>query len=314
LNLSDAQLVIARERGFANWARLKKHIETPALADTLSLPLHERIDDETFRRAVDLVDAGEVEGLRAHLKAYPNLVRQRVTLEGGNYFQNPTLLAFVAENPIRRGTLPGNIVEVARVILHAGAKADQAALNETLALLCTGRVARECGVQLPLIDLLCKYSADPDFAVLPALAHGEFEAVGTLIRNGARINLPVAAGLGRLEEYQALIATAKTDDRHRALALASQFGHTAIVRLLLDAGEDPGRYNPVGFHSHSTPLHQAAAAGHDETVRLLVEHGARLDAKDTMWQATAADWAKHEDRKEVERYLRELDSTNDEQK
>jgi peptide-methionine (S)-S-oxide reductase len=169
-------------------------------------------------------------------------------------------------------------------------------------------------VQLPLIDLLCEYCADPDSAVLPALAHGEFEAVGALIRNGARINVPVAAGLGRLEEYQALIATAKADDRHRALALASQFGHAAIVRLLLDMGEDPGRYNPVGFHSHSTPLHQAAAAGHDETVRLLVEHGARLDAKDTMWQATAADWAKHEDRKEVERYLRELDSTNDEQK
>ena len=35
-----------------------------------------------------------------------------------------------------------------------------------------------------------------------------------------------------------------------------------IVRMLLDAGEDPNRYNPVGAHSHSTPLHQAAVGGH----------------------------------------------------
>src|ERR1051326_5655260 len=35
--LSDAQLTIARERGFANWARLKRHIEKPTLADQLDL-------------------------------------------------------------------------------------------------------------------------------------------------------------------------------------------------------------------------------------------------------------------------------------
>jgi ankyrin repeat protein len=103
-------------------------------------------------------------------------------------------------------------------------------------------------------------------------------------------------------------ASANADDRHRAFALASQFGHTAIIRSLLDAGEDPNRYNPVGFHSHSTPLHQAAAVGHDDIVRLLVEHGARLNAKDTMWQATPADWVRHEGKKEEEEaYLLALD-------
>ena len=303
LSLSDAQLTIARERGFANWARLKRHIEKPTLADNLSLPQHERIEDLTFRRAVDLLDAGDVEGLRAHLKAHSKLVSQHVTLEGGNYFQNPTLLEFVAENPVRRGTLPANIVQVAKVILDAGAKTDQSALNETLALVSSGCVPRECHVQLPLIDLLCQHGADPNLAMLPALPHGEFEAVNALIRNGARIDLLVAAGLGQAEDSQRLIASANADDRHRAFALASQFGHTAIVRLLLDAGEDPNRYNPIGFHSHSTSLHQAAAAGHDEIVRLLVEHGASLHAKDTMWQATPAGWARQEGKKEVEAYL-----------
>lgn len=65
------------------------------------------------------------------------------------------------------------------------------------------------------------------------------------------------------------------EDRHRALALSSQFGHLEIVRALLDAGEDPDRYNPVGFDSHSTSMHQAALAGHDQLVRLLVERGGK---------------------------------------
>ena len=46
------------------------------------------------------------QGLRAHLKQHPKLVHQRVVFEGGNYFRNPTLLEFVAENPVRHGTLP----------------------------------------------------------------------------------------------------------------------------------------------------------------------------------------------------------------
>jgi hypothetical protein len=56
LSLSDAQLAIAREYGFSSWARLKKHIEKPTLSDHLRLPHHERIEDVTFRRAVDLLD------------------------------------------------------------------------------------------------------------------------------------------------------------------------------------------------------------------------------------------------------------------
>jgi ankyrin repeat protein len=176
-------------------------------------------------------------------------------------------------------------------------------LNETLGLVCSGRVPRESGVQLPLIDLLCDHGADPNYAMPSALGHGEFEAVNALIRRGGRVDLTVAAGLGRIEDARRLLPSAGGEDRHRALALASQFGHVEVVRLLLDAGEDPSRYNSPGFHSHSTPLHQAAFAGHEEVVRLLVERGARLDAKDTLWQGTPAGWARHGGRTQIEEYL-----------
>jgi ankyrin repeat protein len=138
--------------------------------------------------------------------------------------------------------------------------------------------------------------------------HGEFEAVNALIKRGARIDLPVAAALGRVEEAPGLLLDANCEDRHLALSLAATFGQVEIVRLLLDAGEDPNRYNPVGGHSHTTPLHQAAGAGHDQVVRLLVEHGARLDIKDLLWHATPADWARHAGKEELEAYLRTRDT------
>jgi ankyrin repeat protein len=62
--------------------------------------------------------------------------------------------------------------------------------------------------------------------------------------------------------------------------------------------------NPVGFHAHSTPLHQAAFAGHFDVVRMLVERGARLDLKDILYDGTAADWAEHAGRDEIAEYLR----------
>lgn len=169
-------------------------------------------------------------------------------------------------------------------------------------------IDRECGMQLPLIHLLCDRGADPKCALHAAVSHGEFQAAEALLKLGARIDLPVAAALGRLDDARQSLAPAASEHRHLALCLAAMFGHAEIVRLLLDAGEDPNRYNPVGAHSHSTPLHQAALAGHESVVRLLVERGARVDLRDTVWHGTPADWARHGGRFKVEKYLRELES------
>lgn len=312
LNLSSAQLAIAHESGFSSWVRLKRRIEKPVHADRLDLPHHERIEDPVFRRAVDLIDAGDAEGLCAHLQQHPKLARQRVVFEGGNYFSNPSLLEFIAENPIRHNKMPENILEIAMALLDAGA--EQSALDETLGLVTTGRVPRECGKQIPLIDLLCDRGANPDGALEAAIGHGEFEAAKTLLARGARMSLAAAAGLGRVEDARRLLVEAGSEDRHRALAAAVQFGHTAVARLLLDAGEDPNRYNSAGFHSHSTPLHQAAYAGHSAVVKLLVERGAHADIRDVLWKGTPADWAHHGGRTDLEAYLRALEEKMEKEK
>jgi hypothetical protein len=305
LGLSDAQLAIAREHGFPSWARLKRHIEKPTLADRLDLPHHERIEDATFCRAVGLIDAGNAAELRTLLKQHPRLVHQRLLFEGGNYFRSPTLLEFVAENPVRHGKLPSNIVEVARVILEA--EPDLATRNEALMLVATGSVVRECNVQIPLIDLLCKYGAEPDGAARAAAVLDEHESVRALLRHGAKVDLPIAAALGLVSDFDRLLIASSPEDRHLALAVAAQFNRADIVRKLLDFGEDPNRYNPLGGHSHGTPLHHAAAGGYPAVVQLLVEHGARLDLKDVLWHATPAEWAAHEGKADVEAYLRAIE-------
>lgn len=303
--LADAYLTLAREYGFPSWARLRSHVADPS-SDPLDRPYHDRIKDEAFRQAVELLDDGNVDGLRRHLRTHPKLVNQRVVFEGGNYFREPTLLEFVAENPVRHDSLPPNIVDVARAILDAGARRHQDAIDMTLSLVCSGRVSRECGAQVPLIDLLCDMGADPNGAMKPALAHAEWQAVAALIRRGARVDLIAAAATGDSDAARAALQATDGDQRHLALALATQHGHADVVALLLDAGVDPNRYNPVGAHAHSTPLHQAALAGHLDVVRLLVERGARLDIRDIHFHGTALDWAEHGGQSEVVAYLRQV--------
>ncbi|HEY0786214.1 MAG TPA: ankyrin repeat domain-containing protein [Acidobacteriaceae bacterium] len=303
--LHDALLTIAREHGFLSWARLKAHLEKPAMSNRLDVPHHERIEDPTFRRAVELIDAGDAATLGRLLQEHPGLTRQRLVFEGGNYFRNPSLLAFIAENPVRHGKLPENIVEVARTLLDAGA--DQLCRDEALGLVATGSVPRACGVQVPLIDLLCEYGASPGSALIEAVLHGELAAADALIARGAPVTLPVAAAFGRLAEVERQLASADGAERHLALALASQYGRVEVAGLLLDAGEDPSRYNPVGGHCHSTPLHQAAYEGNEPLVKLLVERGANVDRRDTLWDGTPADWAQHGGKTDLEQYLRALE-------
>ena len=303
--LSDAQLAIAREYGFANWTKLKRRIERPRPSDQISLPHHERIEDPVFRRGVELIDAGDVQGLREHLRKHPGLVRQRVEFEGGNYFRNPGLLEFIAENPIRHGRMPKNILEITKVILDAGI--EQSAIDDTLMLVATGCVPRECGEQIPLIGLLCDRGADPNRAAEVAAVLFEKQAVVALMVCGARMTLPLAAALGDYEQIRSLLPKADPPERHLALSLAAQYGYALSVRMLLAAGEDPNRFNPLGGHSHSTPLHQAALNGHLDVVKVLMEHGAKIDVKDILFGGTGADWARHGGKKEVEAYLRGLE-------
>ena len=91
------------------------------------------------------------------------------------------------------------------------------------------------------------------------------------------------------------------------MCIRDRYGYAYAVEILLDAGEDPNRFNPVGGHSHSTPLHQAAGNGHLDVVKLLVARGARTDVKDILFGGTPEGWARYAGHKKVEAYLHGLE-------
>lgn len=276
---------------------------------------------DRFERAVDAVVNGDLELLRRLLSEDPSLVHARSTrVTGGNPpVHGATLLHYLAANGVEdeRQRSPKNAVEVARLLLEAGA--DPNALCDaygsrctTMALLVSSTPPANAGVQVPLIHALIDGGAsitpagegDWTSPIETALVFGFRDAAQALVDRGAPVDtLAAAAGLGREDDVRRVLPRATPLDRHRALALAAISGHASIVSTLIDAGDDPNRYNPRGTHAHSTPLHQAIAAGHLDVVKTLVASGARLDLRDTIYDGTPLDWAKHCGQPEIAAYL-----------
>lgn len=313
LDFADAQLALARWYDFQSWAALVEYIEAVTQKDS---PVWR------FEAAVEAVINGELPILKSLLRDDPELVRARSTRV--THLDPPvhraTLLHYVAANGVEgyRQKCPANAVDVAKTLLNAGAEVDALAdmyggQCTTMSMLVSSCHPANAGVQVPLVETLLDAGAAIEARgsgrwtspLMTALAFGYRNAAEALVARGARVDsLPAAAGLGRIDDAARMLPNADRESRHRALALAAQHGHADIVRLLLDAGEDPNRYNPDGNHSHSTPLHQAALAGHAAVVRLLVERGASLDIKDKGYHGTPLGWAIHGRQVEIANYLR----------
>ncbi len=313
LELPDAQLTVARWYDFQSWPRLAEHVEAAT---------RENSPVSKFESAVEAVISGDTATLESLLRENPELIRARSTRV--THFDPPvhraTLLHYVAANGVEgyRQKTPKNAVEIAKMLLQAGAETDALAdmyggRCTTMSMLVSSCHPAEAGVQVALVDTLLDFGAAIEgrgsgewtSPLMTALAFGYQDAAQALVRRGARVdNIRAAAGLGRLADARQLLPIASSEDRHRALALAAQHGHVEIVRLLLDAGEDPNRYNPKGNHGHSTPLHQAVWSGHDAVVRLLVKRGASLGIRDTIYQGTPLGWAEYGGRTEIAEYLR----------
>ncbi|HVV88135.1 MAG TPA: ankyrin repeat domain-containing protein [Kofleriaceae bacterium] len=312
LDEADARLAIARGYSFRDWDALAALV---AAVQTPGSPVR------AFELAAEAVIDGDVDGLRAMLAAEPSLARARSTRVC--CFDPPvhraTLLHYLAANGVEghRQRSPRNAVDVARLLLDAGAEPDALAsmyggAYATMSLLVSSSHPAEAGVQIPLVDALLAAGASVDGAgdrtwgcnLRTALAFGFVDAAQALVARGARVDrVDLAAGLGRTDDVRRLLPASSADDRHAALSLAAQLGHAETVRVLLDAGEDPDRYNPASLHPHSTPLHQAAVGGHLDVVRALVLHGARLDPRDRLWNGTPLGWARHGEQADVVAYL-----------
>ena len=263
--------------------------------------------DARFREAVGAIDAGNIERLEQLITATPSLVRDRLASPGAwlrekvggaldGFFQRPYLLWFVAEDPVRNGTLPANIAAVAHMIIDAGRRANASNLQEqldyALTLVSWSWIARQHDVQLDLIDVLVDAGAAFDGNQNNALVNGNFAAAEYLVQRGANLTLEVALCLGRWSDVDRLLPITSDDQKQFAFVLSALHGKVEALRRLIAAGADLNAPS-AGLYSHGTPLHHAVSSGSLDAVKVLVEAGANIEAKDQAWGGTPLGWAEY---------------------
>jgi ankyrin repeat protein len=168
--------------------------------------------------------------------------------------------------------------------------------------------AVRCGCSAEVLDLLLDHGAGPDLPgpdgrspLTLATVKGREDLASVLLRRGAADDTAdadrfLAACLRADQEavQQQLVLDPGlpgrlTDaQRTEAMVRAAETGHVAAIGLMLDLGF------PVDAHGGEdggTALHAAAYSGSAEVVRLLLDRGAGLEARDASWDSTPLGWA-----------------------
>jgi ankyrin repeat protein len=119
-------------------------------------------------------------------------------------------------------------------------------------------------------------SLGDNFDLNGAAFHGHWRLCQFLIENGADAN-------------QALPDTGEAP-LHAALCKANSPAHNQVIRVLLAGGANPNCVTNASAETGGfmrdcrtkaeTPLHRAAAFGSEETIQLLLDAGATIDARD----------------------------------
>src|SRR5262249_15480364 len=134
------------------------------------------LEQSVVQRGAEAVCAGDAVELRRLLRAHPGLVTARIqgtAVPYDGYFHQATLLHHVAGNPVPPA-VPENVVEIARLLLAAGARVDARTLGgpsqptdpgwTALGLVVTCAEPIIGSRRDPLLDLLVAAGADVDDA------------------------------------------------------------------------------------------------------------------------------------------------------
>jgi peptide-methionine (S)-S-oxide reductase len=282
--------------------------------------------DTLFQQAVSAIDTGDEATLKQLLDAHPELAIERLYTPGEwvtnvigdalkSFFKDPYLLWFVSEDAVRNNKLPGNIANIASIIIekarsqHAPNLKEQ--LDYALKLVAWSVVARDCGVQIELLDVLINAGASINGVSDDALVNRNIDAARHLIERGGKLTLPTALSLDKWEEADRLAVNATEDEKQFSLVLTALNGNAEAVSRTISYGADINKPSEH-LYSHGTPLHHAVWSGSLDTVKVLIHAGADLHARDKLWDGTPYGWAEYGDRKEVLEYLKTIETNKDE--
>jgi ankyrin repeat protein len=297
VRLSAAQLVIARELGFASWPRLIAAVEAGPASGRLVLELVSASVEGRLRRAREIVRAdpeiagrsllaasvlGDAGAVREHLAADPAAA---VAVDNGRGWPPLLYACYSRWHQIDPGRAPG-LAEVARLLLEGGASADT---NDGGRVRFRSALKGAVDVNNPQVtEVLLAAGANPDLGqpIGEAAGYRDRRCLRLLLSGGARVAgtwaLGAAVGhddpdavtmlLDALAAGGGQVADAATEVLPDAAAAAS----FAVVAALLDAGADPRASDGDGV----SVLRLAVRAGKEETAARLRAFGAADDSTD----------------------------------
>ena len=239
-----------------------------------------------FEKAVDAVISGDTETLKSLLGKSPDLIRMR-----SSRAHKAMLIHYVAANGVEdeRQRTPVNAVDVAHVLIDAGAEIDATFLDggsgtTPLVSLVTSFHPHKAGVAATLVRVFVNAGAGVDGInrdgepLRLALSFEYPESVQALLKCGAKImNVEVAAGLGELELVERFIDEGDIShgELEEAFWSACKYGHTGVAECLLKCGLDIDAKGGA----NNTGLMLASQRGRRDAVEMLLGCGASVELK-----------------------------------
>jgi ankyrin repeat protein len=272
LKLADAQHVLAKEYGFANWAQLKQHVDEAALIaqsreEQIAVLIKCCLDGELARAerflehhpelaSADVFIAatlGEEATVRTMLERDPTLAHTA----GGPLDAFPLVYACSSRYASPNNSREPQLRAIANELLQRGADPNARWLNPAFNNCPLSALYGACGMNgnVALGQLLLEAGATPDDneSLYHSVEHESADCTALLLAHDATIS--------------------GTNAVHNAVAL----GNTAALRLFLQHGADVNER--IGTQQGMTLLHWAIDSDQDrDLLELLISHGADLRA------------------------------------
>jgi ankyrin repeat protein len=299
LVVADAQLVIAREYGFANWVQLKQHVEELTLAaqsreQQIAVLIRCCLDGELARAerilarrpelaAADVFVAatiGDEAAVRTMLESDPTTANT----PGGPLQAPPLVYACTSRFASPDQAREPRLRAIATELLERGADPNAYWLNPAFDNCPLSALYGACGVNgnVALAELLLASGANPDDneSLYHSVEHETTDCTALLLRQGATISgtnaVHHAVGLGNIAAIKVFFQYGADVNERIAAQRGMTLLHWAIecnqnrelLELLIQHGADLRAVSGDGL----TPFRRAVCCGHQTAMELLISH------------------------------------------